>query len=736
MIKLRNCIVTISLFLLVALLPGLSNSISVKAQEYIITEDQAATIKEHKLIVENDEYQLYLYEETLSIIIRDKRTGAIMESTVSEEDGKSNASWKNFMQSGIVLEVIDNVSTQLTRASLLDGARVDVQLTDNGFTADVSYEKYGFTYQVKVALLDNGFSVEIPDDSITETNDQYKIGNIYVYPFMGNTYLGDRDGYMLIPDGNGAIINLEDNAGKYTSGFSQRVYGENVGFNESHVLSLFWGEFQTVNDAEMIMAPVFGMVHTDSKMAYLGIIEEGEYDASIEAYPNGAYTNYNWITSKFRLRQVYVQPTSKSGGSMPRVEEDRTHSNIKVRFAFTRDEDANYSGLAKSYRNYLLEKQELIKQENDFKVRLDFLGSDIKKWFIFDVSVPMTTTKQVMTIFEDLQEENVTDILAVYKGWQKGGINTLPITKYEADWKLGGTKKLTKLIKDAEEMGIDLYLYQDALRANPSTSNTTYNVVKRIDKRLFEEETYKDVFEKMVYLTPKKSAENIKKLLKTYTEKSVEHIALSGVTNKLFSYTYSGSTYSRVDTANVYNELLQTMSESTDMILDEPFAYLWKYADALYNIPVGSSDYIFADEDVPFLSIVLKGVMPLYGDYTNFEADKNEYFLNLVETGIFPSFYLTYEDTSKLLYTNSSNIYSAKYSVYKNEIIEYYTKLKEVNKTVQGACIDKHERPQENVAVVTYDNGVKIYVNYNSYTVDIDGVTVDAMSYRVGEANE
>ena len=156
----------------------------------------------------------------------------------------------------------------------------------------------------------------------------------------------------------------------------------------------------------------------------------------------------------------------------------------------------------------------------------------------------------------DLQKENVTDILAIYKGWQKGGINTLPITKYKADWKLGGTKKLTNLIKDTKEMGIDFYLYQDALRANPSTSNTTYNVVKRIDKRLFEEETYKDVFEKMVYLTPKRTAENLKKLLKSYTEKSVNHIALAGVTNKLFSYTYSGSTYSRVDTANVYNELL------------------------------------------------------------------------------------------------------------------------------------------------------------------------------------
>ena len=228
----------------------------------------------------------------------------------------------------------------------------------------------------------------------------------------------------------------------------------------------------------------------------------------------------------------------------------------------------------------------------------------------------------------------------------------------------------------------------------------------------------------------------MKKILNTYTEKDINNLSLAGVTNHLFSYTYSGSTYNRVDTANVYNELLNTMSRNTDMILDEPFAYLWKYASALYNIPVTSSNYIFADEDVPFLSIVLKGIMPLYGDYTNFEADKKEYFLKLVETGVFPSFYITYEDTSKLLYTNSNNIYSAKYSVYKNEIINDYTKLKEVNKAVQGACIEKHEKPQKNVSVVTYDNGVKIYVNYNNYGVDIDGATVNAMSYRVGETNE
>jgi len=52
---------------------------------------------------------------------------------------------------------------------------------------------------------------------------------------------------------------------------------------------------------------------------------------------------------------------------------------------------------------------------------------------------------------------------------------------------------------------------------------------------------------------------------------------------------------------------------------------------------------------------------------------------------------------------------------------------------VEGAHILKHEEVEEDVIRVTYDNGVVIYVNYSENTVVCDGVTIAALSYKVGE---
>ena len=49
------------------------------------------------------------------------------------------------------------------------------------------------------------------------------------------------------------------------------------------------------------------------------------------------------------------------------------------------------------------------------------------------------------------------------------------------------------------------------------------------------------------------------------------------------------------------------------------------------NTPMTGSRYNFVDEDIPFLAIVLKGSLPMYSNYINFEANKTEYFLKLVE---------------------------------------------------------------------------------------------------------
>lgn len=702
-----------------------------------IVPDTTQTINDHKLVAENENYQLYLYEPTLSIIVRDKNSGAIMESTVHNDEGLAgtNATWSGFLQSGVVVELQEDTNKMQKKLDLVNsGAQIKVDLVDGGFKAQVDYPKYQFGFEFEVLLYDDGsFTAEILESSIYENSEKQKIGNLYIFPLLGNTYLGEREGYMLIPDGNGALIYLEDKEGRFSAGYSERVYGADIGIGESYVLSLFWDKYETHNDAEKILAPIFGMVHTDSELGYLAVIEQGEEEATILATPNGAYTNYNWVTASFRKSTTYIQPTSNSGGSITKVT-DRIPYDIKIRYFMVSGEDADYAGLANRYRKYLIEQGELLEKKNDFNIRLDFLGSDVENWLLFKKNVTMTTTENIREIYDDLQEQGVTDILSLYKGWQDGGIWDLPVKSYDAEGAIGGNRKLKKLVEEAKEEGISLYLYQDLLRANPDTSNTTFNTVKKMDKRLYTESTHLDVFDEFVYWTPSKTTSIVNKLVKSFFKNDINQIAVSGITNNLFTYTLSDEMKTRQSTKDAYESLIRSLNDQTDLLLEEPLSCYWKYTQAIIDMPMDDSDYIFTDQSVPFLSMVLKGMVPMYGDYVNFEANKQEYFLKLVETGIFPSFYLTYEDPSKLIYTNSCGVYSSEYSIYRDKIIEYYKELKELNALTADAYMIDHEILDNGLTMVTYDNGVKFYINYSKQDAAVDKITVPAMSYKVGGA--
>lgn len=697
--------------------------------------DTTKELSGHYLVAENDGYELYLKQETLSIMIRDKVTGSVMESTVTDDDGKSNASWSGFLQSGINVDMQIGNTTQQKKVDLISsGAEIKVQLIEGGFKASIDYTQYELGFELTVLLYDDG-SIEatIPEASIYENSETNKIGNIYVYPMLGYTYLGERDGYMLIPDGNGALIYLNDKGGRYSSAYSQRVYGSDIGISESYVLSLFWSKYETINEAEYILAPVYGMVHSSDEMAYLAVITNGAEGATIEAYPNGAYTDYNWITAKFLKRTIYNEPTSNSGGSVVKVTE-RLPYDISVRFFFTRNEKADYAGLAGTYRDYLLETGELITKPDEFRLRADFLGTDRESWMFTTKAVTMTTTDDIREIYAELKEAGVTSLLTLYKGWQDGGICNLPVDSYDADGSVGGTKDLTRLMEEAEEAGISFYLYTDALRANPDTTNTTFNVIKKIDTRLYTESTYKDVYESMNFLTPARTNLLLDHLIESMAKKNINNLALSGITNTMFSFRYSGTNYDRLYTAEMYASLFENIADDVDFVMEEPIATYWKYTDAIIDMPVQDSDYIFTDESVPFLSMVFKGIVPMYSDYVNFEANKNEFFLKLVETGIYPSFYLTMEDSAKLYYTNSNDLYSSQYNVYKETILEYYEVLKEFNDLVAGAVITDHEILAGGTVVVTYSNGAVVTINYseNSFTVSQAGSEV--MTYKAGDA--
>lgn len=698
------------------------------------TTDTSKTLEGHTLVAENDLYELYLYEPALSIIVRNKSTGAVMESTIRDNEKLANVNetWKGFLQSGVVVELQEETNTIQKKIGLeAGGASVTVDQIPGGFHAKIDYTAQELGFELEVKLYDDGsITAYIPENSIYENAANKKIGNIYLFPLLGHTRLGEVDGYMFVPDGNGALIYLDDKEGRFDSGYVQKVYSSDIGVGESYVLSLLWDKYETHNDAEQVLAPVFGMVHTKDRIGYLAVIESGEEEASIYATPNGAYSEYNWVTASFRKCATYIQPTSNSGGSVTKVT-DRIGYDIKIRYLFVDGEEADYAGLAKRYREYLIEKGELTQKEDEFKVRLDFLGMDVENWMMWKKAVPVTTVDNIREIYADLEAAGVTDILTQYKGWQDGGIYDIPVMSVDVDDSIGGKKELLKLMEESEKKGIDFYLYTDAIRANPETGNTTFDTVKKMDKRLYEEQNYKNVYDTFVFWTPQKSYDNLVKLENSLKKNNINNLALSGISNTLFTYTLGDLMQTRSVSKYLYEQALAKLDEDMTLLLESPAACYWSYTKAMTDMPVADSDYIYTDQSVPFLSIALKGLVPMYGDYVNFEANEKEYFLKLVETGIYPSFYLTWEDPSDLIYTNSSDVYSSEYNVYRDQIIDYYKELKEVNEAVNGSFIIGHKAMDNGLTVVTYDNGVSIYINYSESDITADGVTVPALAYQI-----
>ncbi|MCH5262118.1 MAG: hypothetical protein J1F42_04330 [Lachnospiraceae bacterium] len=702
-----------------------------------VDESQWITMDDYELMAENDLYKLYLYAPRLSILLENKQTGKIIESTLSDEkdDGNSNKTWNGYMKSGIVIQAIIGTTNTYQVDMITCANTVDVTQTQNGFSEKITFSEYGFELTVNVSLDGEDLIVNIPDESIAEKKESNYISAISLFPFMGYSFLDDEEGYMLIPDGNGALINLDNKEGRYTTGFSQMIYGKDAGFTDSGVRNLLWDEIEMVRNANQVIAPIFGMAHTEEGTGYLAVVEAGEKRASIEAHPNGVMVNYNRCFTKFLLRDIYVQPLNNSNsGTTTNVEADRTHTDLQVRYMLLSEGDANYSTMAVRYRNYLLDNELVTRKDAAYNTRVDFLGTDREEFLMGTKAVTVTTTEDIEKIYDELQGAGVDSVLSVYKGWQKGGIYNLPISKYKADSHIGGTSRLTNLIKDSAEENYKLYLYSDALRINPATNAAAFNTIKKVNKRTFVEDIWAQVYDTFYYLTPERSAATLNKFVKSYTKKDVNNLAVAGISNNIFSYSYRGNFYTRYDVAETYENMAASLDEDVNLLLEQPFAYLWNYTDAFLDMPLGSSDYMYVDEEIPFLSMVLKGVIPMYSDYVNFEANKTEFFLQMVESGVYPSFYITYENSSALIYTNSSDLYSTEYATYRDTIISYDAQLREVASAVDGALIMKHEKLDNGVTVVSYDNGVAIYINYSDREQIVDGVTVDAMSYKVGDA--
>jgi hypothetical protein len=168
-------------------------------------------------------------------------------------------------------------------------------------------------------------------------------------------------------------------------------------------------------------------------------------------------------------------------------------------------------------------------------------------------------------------------------------------------------------------------------------------------------------------------------------------------------------------------------------MVDKGFMYTVPYVSTILNLPMTSSGFTVALNDVPFAQMVLHGLVEFAGEPFNVTQDVQYNILKCLEQGAGVYARFMHEEDSVFQGTFFLDLYSMNYKNWMDEAKTIYSEVNSVIGDVQNQFIVMHETLDENVYRTTYENGKQVIVNYNTdaYTIEELGVTIGARDYVV-----
>lgn len=701
------------LLLVGALLWGMATPPAARAAPAFAADIPAA----YQQVAENEQFLLYVNFATLAFKVLDKRSGYVWHSGIDElaPGDRLNKSWQAFAASGVSIEYLDKKAVP-KRLSISNAEHtLDVAPSEQGVTATVSFSDVGIALQLTLRLEADGVRVEAPFAGISETNPDFRLGLLYLYPFLGATRGGSTPGYMLLPDGVGSLIHFADST-KAKNMFYGRYYGADLG-----MIGVLPYDPQ-VNRPYPISLPLFGLVHGEKQHALLSVVESGAGYGELHAHPAGIITNFNFIYHAFIYNQSYFQATNRSGAGVTTLQPSPNVFDVIVHYRFLSGDDADYVGLARDYQRYLVDKgvlRPIVEPGDAIGVRLEFLGGDKEKALLWWRFVPMTTLAQLRAILDDLAIER-TDV--TYYGWQPLGASSMPPTTLKIEPALGTVGELSELARQVAARGGHLSLYLDpqaALVGEPGYSPRNDLAMSITNTNLMGFNRNKLNY----YL----SLHALQRRYVPLAEDVAAHdmgLALDGIGWTLYSDFRRNATLNRVEAGQAYQTLLPAPGATLSVY--RPNDYLFSLMRAYYDMPLGDNGYVYTTETVPFLPIVLAGYVPYYGLALNFSPNLQEDILRHADYGIYPSYFLTHEPTAAMLNTASNWIYTSSYAQWGEQIKQTYRRLNTLLGPVRGQTITARQRLADGVFATTYANGQQVVVNYSDRAFVDGALTVPA----------
>lgn len=473
-----------------------------------------------------------------------------------------------------------------------------------------------------------------------------------------------------------------------------------------------------------------------SKRGFTAVIEEGDALTNVMYYHAGVLSEYDTVMMNFnpRPQDSYNLADSISVGTNTEwtVITDRKYTgNFKVHYILLTDStvakekglengkwyDTTWLGMAFAYRDYLVGKGLLSElpasdTSGDIPLYIESFGAvqTTEKIASIPVTVKraMTSAADVITMYEDLAKQGITNVNFKLTGFANGGMYAkMP---YNLKWEKAVSKdtsmqELLDYAAKLENGNLGIFPDFDFSYVNETGMfdglSLRKHVVKTIDDRYSSKREYSPTMQKYVgyyqlAISPAYLSHFYEKFMKKYHKlDNVTGISVGTLGTALNSDFDDDEPYNREDSRTFVKRALEYIAGSGDQALDVMVdggnVYTWKYVRHILNAPLDSSRYIRSSYSVPFLGVVLHGYMSFAGTPLNMEGDVEYAKLKAIENGASPYFILSYKNTEILKdYYQLSHYYSIRYDIWQEDVVELYNELNSVLKDVQSKPIVAH----------------------------------------------
>lgn len=677
---------------------------------------------------ENDNLALLADYDNGIIAIENKQNGYIWYSSPIDAENDDTASVliqnellsSNILRYGIPEKRNDN---NYIRSHTSD-CNMTVMDIENGVRILYKYSS-GFEFPVDYTLESDYLSASLHISEFIESNPINKATEVTIMGSFG-AGLHNEDGYFIIPDGSGALVRFNSGRTSDKNAYSQPVYGSDITAVPAYKAA----------DTEQIYLPVYGIVKENNAM--LVVASEGDSNAYITTkISEQSSSSYNLCRFTFVLRNTDTFYMSGNSTDKFTVFEqgDIDCGDIELKYYPIAKKDVSYIDVAERYRKYLIESDGItpIKDDSSFYINL-YGGADKKKSVLgipITVKQSVTDYSQALDILRKLKENDVDNIAVSYKNWTDDGIENKIDINAEPSKTLGGKSAFNNLVDFINENDFELYLSADN---RDFLSGNGYNSFKstciRISGAYSRIVSYDlafgipDGFSKnMSLLSPVYFDDVFTETAENYASHGLDGISAELLTTSLYG-DYGKNKISRFDAMQLTENALLKLSDKLNIMADRANAYTFPYISRIKNIPLNSSQFDIFSEDVPFLQIVLHGIIPYSSTAVNGSPNPNNRLLKSVSVGCLPCYDLIYENASILKDTEFNIYYYANYNGWINEISEIYNLLEPLYSDIAGSIITDYETCG-NMVITSYSNGTVIKTDFDSETIDFNGSIIN-----------